>query len=83
MKKISLCPLVILLVATSGIAFATPCGTTTLNNMIGAACSIGSLTFKFTGYYTAGYGYILNPTVPAKDIVFGVDAANLLAPSFT
>jgi hypothetical protein len=83
MKKMSLCLFSILLATTSGVAFATPCGTTTLSDMIGTTCSIGSLTIKFTGYYTAGYGYIPNPSVPASDIVFGADAANPLAPSFT
>jgi hypothetical protein len=83
MKKSVFCSLLFLMAATSGEAFASPCGMSTLDNVIGTTCSIGDLTFNFTGYYTAGYGYIPNPTVPANDIVFSADASNPLDPSFT
>jgi hypothetical protein len=83
MKKLGVCSVLFFLATTSGRAFASSCGVSTLNNVIGTECSIGKLTFNFTGYYTAGYGSIPNPAVPAGDIVFSVDAGNPLDPSFT
>jgi hypothetical protein len=58
-------------------SFANTCGVANVNQLLGTTCSIGSLDFTFTGFYTIG----LNP-LNASQISFSPDLTDPLRPGF-